>query len=122
MSTSLHSRHFARFICRIKVVYTLGGLRKEFTCSTEFICAFCLRQLIACVRPFKYMPGKYCLVDLEFEYLEPSVDTHSLSLQAYKFYVCHNYESIVSRIVRTIMFNFIINDFAHEEECFPSQG
>lgn len=92
-------RHFERYTANITIHLKYCGSEIVYYTSTDFICAFCMRQLVACVRPFNNFPRKYCNIDIEFKYdnrpLPPVLDSLN---------VLHNYVAIEQQIMRAVLF------------------
>lgn len=96
-------RHFERFRANIEIsVHIPTQESLKLYSSTEFICAFSLRGLIACVRPRTYMPSKFCDCSVTFDVIpEDLPDTFN----PHRHPLCMpSYEQITAMIVRNIVF------------------
>lgn len=99
-------RHFERFRCNIRIFLHVPT-KESIIIDTfnEFICAYSLRGLIACVKPHYYLAGRWCRVELSFEVIPDSMPDNFTTHHP----LCmHNYQDITAMVVRTINYTLAI--------------
>lgn len=95
-------RHYEWFLCEITINLHIPGYNEKICSSIEFISAFSLRSLEACVRPYNCTPRKYCSLDLRFSLLPRDIgedfNPH------FHPRCCRSYESIKEMILRNVIY------------------
>lgn len=100
MSNSL--RHFSFYTADCKMTLRLAGYTYTIEHSVDFACAFCLRQLRACVRPFRMFPARFCKLDLDIRFVGDCPKDYDTS--AMNRLCLHNYQQVEDAVIRGCLF------------------
>lgn len=100
-------RHFSLYRVIIHMDYHLGPDQLDDNCSSEFACAFSLRQLRACVSVHRFFPRRFLTCSLDFELLGDCPDDYDTSAENKR--CLHNYRQVEEMILRNCLFTLTVN-------------